>query len=346
MPEAIRVVQYGLGPIGRAIARLVDERTSLELVGGIDVDPALIGRDLGEVLGLGRALGVAVSDDARGVLARTSPQVVLHSTSSSLATVRPQIEICLDEGVDVVSTCEELAYPRAEDPAQAEDLDRLAVQHGVTVLGTGVNPGYAMDALPLMLTAACQEVERIEVDRVVDAAGRRLPLQRKIGAGLSPDEFAREAEARRIRHVGLLQSLWMIADALGWNLDTATESLKPLIAERQRRSPDLVVQPGQVAGIHQRAVGIKAGREAIVLDLKMFIEAEEPRDEVRIAGRPPLHVRVDGGIHGDLATAAIVVNCIPRVLDAPPGLLTMKDVPLPHYWTGLEAAGPVRPAVQ
>jgi len=222
--EEIRAAQYGLGPIGRLVAKLAATRKGISLVSGIDINPETVGRDLGKVIGLDAPLGVLVSDDAEGVLAETQPDVVLHCTSSSLEAVMPQIEGIIERGINVVSTTEELSFPGAHHPDLAERLDRLATMHGVTVLGTGINPGFIMDTLPVAVTAVCQGVKSIRVERIVDAGERRLPLQKKVGAGLSPAEFRAAVKAGRVRHVGLEESARMVAAAMDWELEDYRET--------------------------------------------------------------------------------------------------------------------------
>ncbi len=325
--HGIRVVQHGLGPIGRGVARLVASRRSLALVGGIDLDPALAGQDLGAVIGLGRQLGAPVVADIEDVLADTDMDVVLNCTSSSAAAVALQIEPIVKSGIDVISTCEELACPTGTAAAQA--LDALAKAHGATVLGTGINPGFMMDTLPIILTSACQEVRHIEVQRVVNASERREPLQRKVGAGKSPVEFEQLVKAGKVRHVGMLESVVAIARALGWRLERTAETIEPIIAERAVETEYLRVEPGQVAGVHQFGRGYRDGEELITLELSMYVGAPESVDRISIEGTPTLHNELRG-VHGDLSTAAVVVNCIPEVLAARPGLLTMADLALPH----------------
>lgn len=327
----LRVVQYGLGPIGCMVARLASSRQGIALVGGLDINPDLVGRDLGEVIGLPTKLGCQVSDDAPRLLAEAKPDVVLHCTSSSLRQVAPQIEAAIQAGSHVISTTEELSFPWVRHPDLAAKLDGLAKARGVAVLGTGINPGFMMDTLPISVTAICQEVHSVHVKRVVDAGERRLPLQKKVGAGLTRAEFQKLVESGRVRHVGLEESARMIAKALGWQLDGYTETIEPVIADRPLRSPFLEVQPGQVAGVHQFGVGTSRGRTVVTLDLYMHLGAGGSRDIISIEGKPSLTVTTEG-VHGDLATAAIVVNAIPRVVAAAPGLLTMLDLPPVHAW--------------
>ncbi len=328
---ALRSIHYGIGPIGAEIARLAAARQGFQIAGAIDIDPAKRGRDLGEVIGLGRDLGVTVSDDARAVFANAAADVVLHTTGSSLVAVRPQLEEAIDAGLNVVSTCEELAYPAAQYPEIAADLDRRCRERGVTVLGTGVNPGFVMDALPLIMSGVCQEVTAVRCERVVDAAGRREPLQRKIGSGLTREEFQRLVDAKQVRHVGLYESVVMIAEGLGWTLDEVTETTEPMIAEERVTTEFFDVAPGLVTGVNQLGRGLIGGREVITLSLRIYLGAKEPRDAVRIEGAPPVDLVLRGGTHGDRATTAIVVNAARRVVEAPPGLITMKDLPPPSW---------------
>jgi len=329
----IRTIHYGLGPIGSGIARLTAQRANLEIVGGIDVDEQKAGRDMGEVIGLDQPLGLRVSSNSAPVLSHPEADVVLHSTGSYVEQVRPQLVEIIEAGLNVVSTCEELAYPQAQHPALAKELDALAQKHGVTVLGTGVNPGFAQDTIAIAASGVCQDVKHITVTRIVEAGERRLPLQKKVGAGLTVAEFEEKAEKREIRHVGLEESLTMVAHALGWQLDKVEETIEPMVAERPVKSQFVEVKEGQVSGVHQVARGSRGGQELIVLHLYMHIGAENPGDAVVIKGTPDIELTIKG-IHGDLATVAMAVNAVPKVVNAPPGLVTMKDLPPVCPWLG------------
>lgn len=331
MSSKIRVVQYGMGPIGRGIAQLVLERESLILVGAIDIDPALVGKNVGEVLKGGEKPGVEISEDAEAVLASSAPDIVLHATVFSLEKAAPQIQQVLEHGVDVISTCEELAYPFYHHPELSEEMDRLARQHEVTVLGSGVNPGFVMDKLVVTLMAACRRVERVHVRREVNAALRREPLQRKVGAGLRRDQFDALVAEGKIRHVGLPESAAMIAHIMGLEPTDITETIDAVIADQDMTTPFLTVKKGEVAGVEQVAKVMAGGEEKITLELRMYVGAEAAADTIYIQGEPEIHMTIPGGIHGDVATAAIVVNAIPAVLSAKPGLITMIDVPI-SYW--------------
>ncbi len=331
MKKKIRIIQYGIGPIGASIVRLMRQKSSLEIVGAIDTDAKKVGRDLGEVVGAPDApWGVLVSADATSVLAKPA-DVVVHSTSSYLTSVMDQLLACLGAGLCIVSTCEELAYPFRKHPQLSKTLDDAAKEEGVALLGTGVNPGFVMDKLPLTLSAVSQRVEWVSAVRIVDASKRRLPLQKKIGAGMTPDEFRAQVAAGVIKHHGLPESIAMVADGLGFSLDDISETIEPMIAEEVVKTEFLEVAPGQVAGVHQVARGTAAGKEKIFMELKMYVGAQNPVDTVVLKGDPNLTLTIPGGTHGDVATAAVVVNAIPSILAAKAGLQTSRDLPLTFF---------------
>src|SRR6476646_5332802 len=227
----IRVLHVGLGPIGAGVVRQVAERKGFRIVGAADIDPAKVGRDLGDIAGVGRALRVKVSGDVKKAIKATKPDVVVLCTSSSLKKVLPQMEEILKLKVPIVSTTEELAYPTKGNLKYARAIHERAKKSKVAVLGTGVNPGFVMDALPIMLTGVCERVEAIRVDRIQDARIRRLPFQQNIGAGLTREQFQAKVDDGSVRHVGLAESITMIADARGWSLDKVTDEIEPKIAD-------------------------------------------------------------------------------------------------------------------
>lgn len=331
---AIRVLHVGLGPIGAAVVRQVVERTGFSSVGAVDIDPQKVGRDLGEVVGLARRLRVRIDSDLRRAVKAVKPDVIALCTSSSLRVVKPQLEEILRLRVPVVSTTEELAYPFYSNRRLAKAIDALARKAKVAVVGTGVNPGFTMDALPIALTAVCERVDRVHVDRVQDARTRRLPFQQKIGSGLTPAQFREKVDAGTVRHVGLTESIAMIADAMGWKLDRVTDEIQPKVADIRVSSEFLVVEPGQVSGIVQDGVGYRKGEALITLHMEAYLGAPASFDRVRIEGSPSLTSTIDGGVHGDVATASMTVNCMPAVLAAAPGLHTMRSLRLPSFSRG------------
>jgi len=329
--EKIRVVCYGVGAVGSRIAKFLLEKEGVEIVGAVDVAKDKVGRDLGQVLELGKKLGVVVSDDVEGVLSKACCDVVVHATGSYLKDVYQQIASLAQYGVNVITTCEEFSYPYVSEPELAKKLDALGMKYAMTFLGTGVNPGFLMDTLAITLTGACQKIDKIKVERVMNAATRRVPFQKKIGAGLSISEFKKKIAAKEITgHVGLEQSIGMIAAALRWELDKIqTGPVEPVVARKEVASEAIKVKKGWVAGLCQTARGVMKRKDVITLDFQAYIGAEEEYDSITIDGVPSIRQKISPCVHGDLATVAIIVNSIPKIMNAPPGLLTMKDLPIP-----------------
>lgn len=331
MKKKIRAIQYGIGPIGASIARLLREKEAIDIVGAIDTNPAKVGHDLGEIVGAADApWGIRVSGDAQGVL-NQSADVVMHTTSSSLPKVMDQLMACLNVGSCVVSTCEELSYPYRTYPELAAKLDQEAKDAGVALVGTGINPGFVMDKLVLTLAALSQRVEHAKAVRIVDASKRRLPLQKKIGAGLTVEEFKAKVKEGVIRHVGLPESVAMVADGLGLRVDEILETIEPQVAAERVQTEFLTVEAGQAAGVHQIARGLLEGKERIYMELQMYVGAPDPADRVELKGHPSISLVIPGGSHGDIATASVAVNSIPAILEAPSGLRTSRDLPIGFF---------------
>jgi 4-hydroxy-tetrahydrodipicolinate reductase len=328
-------MHVGLGPIGIGVVKQVAERKGFKIVGAVDIDPAKVGRDLGEIAGLSRPLRVKVTDDLKKAVKAGRPDVAVLCTSSSLKKVTPQIEALLKLKVPIVSTTEELAYPTKANMRYARTIHQLAKKTKTAVLGTGVNPGFVMDALPIALTGVCERVDAVRIDRIQDARIRRLPFQQKIGAGLTREQFQAKVDDGSVRHVGLTESVSMIADALGWKVDRITDEIQPKIAAATVASEFLAVDPGYVCGIVQDGIGYRDGKPIITLHMEAYLGAPESYDAVEIDGSPALKMKLAGGVHGDIATASIVVNSLPKILEVAPGLHTMRDMPLPSLFGGV-----------
>ena len=321
----IRVIQYGLGPIGCATARLVTERSKLELVGGVDIDPAKVGRDLGEVIGLDGALGINVVGAIADI--ECDADVVLHTTNSYFDQFESQVTELLVAGYDIVSTSEELSFPWLDNPGPAAMLDATAKRAGKTVLGTGVNPGFLMDSLPLFLTSIAQRVDHIDVTRVINASKRRGPFQAKIGSGMTVDAFNAKMAEGRMGHVGIPESIAMIFDTLGKELAHFENKVEPVVAETPVKTEFFDVQEGEVRGLHQSASGATSDGEFVSLTFRAALDEEPDGDTITIKGRPDLVITLQG-TNGDLSTAAIAVNAIRNTHRAAPGVVTMRDLPI------------------
>lgn len=314
----------GAGPLGINIYRHALKRQDIIISQVIDIDPSLKGKDMGVHAGL-EATGVIIAE-ALGT--ESKADVAILATVSDLPRIGPQLLSLINAGLSVVSTCEELFYPFDSSAEWSQTIDLAAKDKGVAVLGTGVNPGFLMDALPAMLTGVCNQVERVEVRRYQDAQFRRIPFQKKIGAGLTYDEFERRKNEGTLRHVGLSESMHFIARQLAWTLEKTEDRIEPVIADRTIQSEAMTIISGQVAGVRQTGIGWVKGEERIKLSFQASVGEPDSYDEIEIFGTPHIRSRIMKGVHGDIAACAIILNACKSILKATPGLRTMADIPM------------------
>ncbi len=326
----IKVAQFGLGPIGLETLKLAATKPWAQVVGGIDIDPAKVGKNLGELTGIQALERGRVYGSLRELLAHAKPDVIFHTAVSKFRDAFPQIEPMARQGISVVSSCEELLFPGLREPRLAAKLDRVCKRAGARVVGTGVNPGFVMDLLPVCMTGVSREVRAVHVQRVVNASTRRAPLQKKIGSGWAPAKFRRLFKEGRAGHAGLKESLALIAHCLNWKARNIVETGDAVVADHNIRTKYLEVTKGQTCGLHQRAEAKVNGKTRLTLDLKMYLDAKDPHDAVQIEGEPPLDVIINGGVAGDQATVAALVNTARALYRAPAGLLLMTDLPVPR----------------
>lgn len=327
----IRIAQFGLGPIGIETLKLAASKPWAEIVGGIDIDPEKIGKPLAEITGDASIRHAKVYRSLDDLVAKVQPDVIFHTAVSKVSAAFPQIEPIVRRGISVVSSCEELLFPQLREPELAVRLDKACKDGNARVLGTGVNPGFVMDVLPVCLTGVCRDVKAVHVQRVVNAVTRRGPLQKKIGSGLAPAEFERLFNEGKAGHAGLKESAALIAHCLGWKLGSLVETGKAMVASHDIRTRYVEVKKGQCCGIHQTAIGKVNGEVRITLDIKMYLDAPNPHDACQIDGEPSMNMVINGGVAGDGATVASLVNAAPRILKAPPGLLLMTDIGVPSF---------------
>jgi 2,4-diaminopentanoate dehydrogenase len=325
--KKIRLVHVGLGPIGRAVVREVETRPNLESRAAVDVDPNLAARDIGTLCGATMDTGVQVRAKLADALPPDGADVAVLCTHSRVSQVVSQILELVNAKLNVVTSCEELSYPWRHHRDQATLLHEAARKAGVTILATGVNPGFVMDVLPIVLSSACLEVATVHVRRVVDAGVRRGPLQAKIGAGMTVQEFRNGVQAGTLGHRGFAESVAMVADCLGLPISRITNNIEPKLADRAIGE----LKPGQVAGIDQTARGLCGDDSIITLRLLMYVGAEDPRDRIIIQGRPTLRFTLEGGTPGDQATAGALLNAVAHVVRLQPGLATAAGIP-PTHW--------------
>lgn len=324
--KQINVIQYGLGPIGLQITRYLLEKNNFTIVGAIDIDPQKVGNDLGIIAGLNKKLGVNISSDADKVLKNSRADIVVLTTTSSLKKIKPHILQIISHGKNIVSTCEELMFPWLTNPKISKEIDLAAKRKKVSVLSTGINPGFLMDFLPTALTAVCKDVTKITVERIQNAKYRRIPFQKKIGAGLTISQFNQKVKDGTLRHVGLTESVHLIASKLGWKLDETQDIIEPVVAMRNVSTGKIKIEKGNALGVQQTGLGIKNGEEKIKLLFRATIGEKSPRDRIIIDSIPPIDMTIKNGVNGDVATCAITINAIPVLLRANPGLKTMADI--------------------
>jgi 4-hydroxy-tetrahydrodipicolinate reductase len=331
MDNKIRVIQYGLGPIGNKITQYLLERDSVQIVGAIDSDPMKLGLDIGELAGSPVAYGVCVTDNPKTLLSKVDADIVVLTTTSSLENIKSQIIEIVSFGINIVSTCEELSHPWLTNPEVANEIDVAAKMTDVSVLATGINPGFLMDFLPLAMTGICRDVKKVTVERIQNAQLRRKPFQKKIGAGLTVEQFNDKVKEGTLRHVGLTESIHMIGHKIGWKLNKTEDIINPVIATDKVTTADLTIEPGKVTGVNQVGRGYVKSNEVITLVFKAAIGEPNPHDRILIEGTPDIDMTIKDGINGDIATCAITANAIPAVINAPAGLRTMANIETISY---------------
>jgi 4-hydroxy-tetrahydrodipicolinate reductase len=330
-----QVAIVGLGPLGKMIATQVVERRRGKIVAAADVSPDVAGKPLGDVVpGLE---GPVVSKGVEAIPNLDEVECAIVATSSDLARCTDTFRFFLSRGVSCVSTCEELLYPWLRHDALAKELDELAKKHGARLLGTGVNPGFLMDTLPVELTAVCRKVTGVKVWRVQDASPRRVPFQKKIGATLDDAAFEAKKKDGSLRHVGLGESLHFVCHYLGLGVvDKWEETLEAVKSDRELTCDLGTIPLGVAAGVRQVARAWHGDRLVAELTFQAAIGQDDPHDRVVIEGEPALDATIKGGVHGDVATVAITINTIERLLEATPGLHTMATI-APTRFAALQA---------
>lgn len=334
MRKRIQLIQYGLGAMGSLMVQLAAAKANLEYVGAVSASGRYSGVDLGEASGIGRRLGITVKSSLEKVLEGKRADVMLHATVSTMAELLPEILPAVEAGLNVISVAEELSYPWERSPELASELDRVAKEHGVTVLGTGINPGFLMDLLPLNFSGLCGSVMAVRVRRVNDFSVYGQSVMKHMGANLTPEEFESGLQnGSVVLHVGLPESIQMVARGLGWKLDQLTEERHALVSHTDRSAEIIKIEAGRVCGFRQKARGQAKGN---TIELEIFgiilpnplEDGVSPGTWVEIEGNPGIHAMISGGIGqaGGLGTAAHAVNAIPVVVDAKPGLLTVREL--------------------
>jgi hypothetical protein len=334
MTDPIRVLVLGTGQMGTGIARLLLKKNGLDLVGAYARRAERAGTDLGEALALDTKLGMPISNDLDAIVTRSRPDIAIQTTCSTVTDAKDEILLLVRNGINVISIAEEMAFPFAASAEMAEAMHRLAIDHEVAILGTGVNPGFVLDTLVILLTGVCSDIQSVSAERVNDLSPFGPTVLQDQGVGLTPDEFADGvATGSVVGHIGFPQSIQMIANAVGWQIDRIDETREPIVSTVSRETPFVKVEPGQVAGCLHRAVAYQDGHAVITLihpqQIRPELEAIDTGDRIAINGTPNIALSGSPEIPGGEGTVALTVNMIPKVLNAKPGLHTMADLPVP-----------------
>jgi hypothetical protein len=331
----IKVAVWGTGMMGQGLlAFLLDRPKDVELTGVIVTNPAKEGKTVGELLG--RACDVKMTTDFATVLA-AKPDVVCICTQSFLHEITDQVEPCVKAGCNVISIAEKLAYPWASDPAWADRFDALAKEHGVSILGTGINPGFILDAMIVMWTSIGLRVDKIEAQRVNDLSPFGPTVMKTQGVGTTVAEFeAGVADGSIVGHIGFPESIHLIGRALGWKFDRVEETREPIVTTIERSTPHVTVRAGDVAGCKQIGRGYIGDELKIELvhpqQIHPHMEGVSTGDYIKIIGDPMVNMVNSPEIPGGKGTYASTGNYIPLIVDAQPGMLTVVDLPLPRFW--------------
>ncbi|MCT4605413.1 MAG: 2,4-diaminopentanoate dehydrogenase [Marinisporobacter sp.] len=338
--ENVKVIIWGLGAMGGGMAEMLLKKKGVEIVG---------------VVGRGKKLGTSMYDYLsveRGdrpdiklgaydkVITEKAADVVLLCTDSFTKNAFEKIKFCLEKKINVVSSAEEMAYPQAQEPELAKEMDKIAKENGVTVLGTGINPGLMMDLLVVALTGACEEVDHVTARRVNSLSPFGPAVMEEQGIGITVDTFNKGVEEGTLAgHVGFAESVKMISDAIGWKLsDEVKQSMEPIVSNIYRKSPYAEVQAGDVAGCAMKGYGYVDGELKIEMDHPQQIEPElegvHTGDYIIIKGTPDINMAINPEVPGGIGTIAMCVNTIPHAINARPGLKTMLDIPVPRAIMG------------
>lgn len=322
----LRTAHYGLGEVGKQVVALLSRRSDVQIVAALDVNPLTVGKDLGDIVGLGYGLGVTVSCDPELLVGAVDADVVIHATSPYLSVASPQLLPLLASGKSVISACDELVYPWTSHPDMASRLDATSKGAGAVLLAVGASPGFVTNSLPLFLASACAEVEALSVTRVIDLAKEPAAVGATAGLGMTVDAFRQAAEQGAVGLPALLDSVALMAASLGWRLDKFAETIEPIQATKRWETEATIVAKDRIAGLRQFARGYRGGAETLSVGLIAVLEADDPHDAIVIRGRPQISVRIEGGIPSHLATAALIVHVLPAVAAARSGLLSGMDL--------------------
>ncbi len=338
--ENVKVIVWGLGSMGKGIAEMLLDKKGVDVVGAV-VRGDKIGKSMYDFLDIERGdRKDLLTGSFEDVIKEGVADIVVLATDSFTKDNFDKIKYCLERKINVVSTAEEMAYPKAQEPELTKELDKIAKENGVTVLGTGINPGLIMDLLVLTLTGACVDVESIKAERINNLSPFGPSVMKGQGVGITVDEFnTRVAEDNLDGHVGFPESITMIADGLGWKLsDDIKLTRAPIISSVYRKAPNAEVKEGDVAGCNMKGYGYVDGEMKIEMlhpqQVEPQLEGGTTGDYITIKGTPNVNMSITPEVPGGIGTIAMTVNMIPNIINSRPGLKTMIDLPIPRAIMG------------
>ncbi len=340
--DNVKVVIWGFGAMGSGMAEVLLRKKGVDIVGVCDIHPDRVGKSIFGVLGVPQKdrKDIVINADIHKVISKGSADVVLLATDSYTRKTFDKIKLIVELGINVISTAEEMAYPKAKEPKLAEEIDKLAKANGVSVLGTGINPGLMMDLLVILMTGACTDVEYVKAERVNSLSPFGPAVMEEQGVGITLDEFNKKSAVGHLAgHVGFNESVTMICDAIGWKLDKAVEqTMAPIVSNVLRKTKYAEVKPGNVAGCTMKGFGHVGGKLAVEMihpqQIEPQLEGTDTGDYVVIKGTPNINLANKPEVPGGIGTIAMCINMIPQIINARPGLHTMIDLPVPRAIMG------------
>jgi 4-hydroxy-tetrahydrodipicolinate reductase len=339
--KTVKVAIWGFGAMGSGMAKMILNKTGFEIVGVCDLYPGYENKSIFEILKVDNPYkeDILVTNNIDDILKIADVDVILLATDSFTKGAFPKIKRIIEAGINVISTAEEMAFPKANEPELAKEINELAKKHQVSVLGTGVNPGMMMDLLAVCISGINEDIKSFEISRINSLSPFGKTVMEEQGVGLSVNEFNERLKNDEIAgHVGFKESAYMIAEALGLEVKQFSQSMKPIITDFDRKSPYGFAKKGDVCGVEMSAEVVLDNDITIKLYHPQQIEPElagvSTGDYIKIEGKPAINLANSPEVEGGIGTIAICVNMIPLVINSTPGLKTMLDLPVPRAIMG------------
>lgn len=331
----IKIILWGFGAIGKSMAENIMTKEGLRIVAVLDKDKKLLHKDIGYILNKSASYGITVRRDFKNVIKNTDADIVLLAVDSYIDKVTEYIQLMAENKKNCITLTEEMIYPYSTNYSICRSLNKLAKENNVTILGTGINPGFVLDSMIVFMSSVCSNISRINASRINDLSPFGLTVLKEQGVGLSPESFEKGIKNETIvGHIGFKQSIEFISKAIGLDIDDIVEFREPIITNTFRETKFINIKPGMVAGCLHSAYGLKNGKAVIVLEHPQQIcpesETIETGDYIHIEGNPNIHLDISPELPGGIGSAAIAVNLIPQVIASEAGLKTMLDMKLPH----------------